>query len=255
VLNLYAYGAWGEVRAQDVTIPNPYGYTGREFAEDGLYYYRARLLDPQQGRFIAEDPIGQSLGVNLYRYVENDPLNWIDPFGWHTVVVLPTWIPTSQTITQAINNVFQSINSLLGLPGLPDYNAIYPKWYLTLNDWFMPVNLSMGSTKPDPNRPECGNGCPEIAPGAYDFTSDMFPHNLTYPGQQRYRALDLNTVPSIAPNPNNPNNLSIIEGVWIHRGGLNGTSSEGCLTIYPPDYPSFMQNFPRWSTGTVIVLR
>jgi len=46
-----------------------YTYTGREFDSDtGLYYYRARWYDPQVGRFISEDPIGLSGGINQFAY-------------------------------------------------------------------------------------------------------------------------------------------------------------------------------------------
>ena len=64
-------------------IENRYAYTGRELEnETGLYYYRARYYDPELGRFISEDPIGFSGGdVNLFRYVENDPINRVDPSG------------------------------------------------------------------------------------------------------------------------------------------------------------------------------
>jgi RHS repeat-associated protein len=47
----------------------------------GLYYYRARYLDPKLGRFISEDPIGFAGGVNFYGYVENRPAIGRDPLG------------------------------------------------------------------------------------------------------------------------------------------------------------------------------
>ena len=58
-------------------------YTGREWdREAGLYYYRARFYDPETGRFISKDPIGFRGGdVNLYSYVGQNPVNWIDPSG------------------------------------------------------------------------------------------------------------------------------------------------------------------------------
>ncbi len=53
-----------------------YGYTGRERDEaTGLLYYRARWYDSQQGRFMSEDPIRFAGGLNLYAYVQNDPIN------------------------------------------------------------------------------------------------------------------------------------------------------------------------------------
>jgi len=59
-----------------------YGYTGRERDPDtGLFYYRARWYDPQQGRFVSEDPIGLAGGINLFAYVENSPLLFSDPSG------------------------------------------------------------------------------------------------------------------------------------------------------------------------------
>ncbi|MBK8466832.1 MAG: RHS repeat-associated core domain-containing protein [Chloracidobacterium sp.] len=83
-------GSVNEVNSYD-SFGNPsnssfstrYQFTGREFDSfSGLQYSRARFYDPQIGRFISEDPIGFAGGdVNLYGYVWNDPLNFIDPFG------------------------------------------------------------------------------------------------------------------------------------------------------------------------------
>ena len=61
---------------------NPYTYTGREYDTDELYYYRARYYDPTIQRFISEDPIGFASGdFNFYRYVWNNPVNFVDPSG------------------------------------------------------------------------------------------------------------------------------------------------------------------------------
>jgi hypothetical protein len=42
---------------------------------------RARYYDPDVGRFISKDPIGILGGLNMFTYVQNNPINWIDPFG------------------------------------------------------------------------------------------------------------------------------------------------------------------------------
>jgi RHS repeat-associated protein len=60
-----------------------YSYTGRERdPETGMLYYRARFYDPQLGRFISEDLIGLDAGINPYAYVKNEPVRFIDPFGF-----------------------------------------------------------------------------------------------------------------------------------------------------------------------------
>jgi len=82
VVQNYTYDSFGMVIPQN-SFRNSFTFTGREWdKETGLYYYRARYYDPMEGRFISKDPISFAGGdVNLYAYVENNPVNWIDPSG------------------------------------------------------------------------------------------------------------------------------------------------------------------------------
>ncbi len=85
IVESFEYDAFGNITGHQkkAETHNPFAYTGREFDRHDLYYYRARYYDPTQRRFISADPIGLLSGdFNFYRYVDNDPLNQVDPFGY-----------------------------------------------------------------------------------------------------------------------------------------------------------------------------
>jgi RHS repeat-associated protein len=64
------------------TIGNTILFTGRPWdSTTGLYYCRMRDYSPHLGRFLQPDPSGYIDGMNLYAYVGNNPLNWLDPWG------------------------------------------------------------------------------------------------------------------------------------------------------------------------------
>jgi RHS repeat-associated protein len=77
----YSYDVFGEPnRTSDVN--NPYLFTGRRYDEEtGLYYYRARYYAYDIGRFLQTDVVGYGAGLNIYEYVGNNPLNFVDPWG------------------------------------------------------------------------------------------------------------------------------------------------------------------------------
>ncbi|NVP17726.1 RHS repeat-associated core domain-containing protein, partial [Candidatus Gracilibacteria bacterium] len=93
ILEEYEYDVFGKPYSKDIntgkvtnlkasTIGNTRLFTGREY-ERGLqlYYNRARYYNPELGRFISRDPIDISDDVNLYSYVGNSPVSFVDPMG------------------------------------------------------------------------------------------------------------------------------------------------------------------------------
>ncbi len=76
IVERYRYDAYGRrsVLTADGTaslertaIANPNGFTGRYLdVEAGLYYFRARMYSPDEGRFIGRDPAGYVDGESLY---------------------------------------------------------------------------------------------------------------------------------------------------------------------------------------------
>lgn len=78
----YQYDAYGNGTNSNAAVDNPYQYTGRENdAVAGLMQYRNRYYSAALGRFISQDPIEISGGVNLYAYVEGNPVNSNDGLG------------------------------------------------------------------------------------------------------------------------------------------------------------------------------
>ena len=61
----------------------PFGFAGGlHDRTTGLVRFGARDYDPTIGRWTAKDPIDFAGGeANLYGYVGNDPVNWVDPEG------------------------------------------------------------------------------------------------------------------------------------------------------------------------------
>ncbi|MEO7239844.1 MAG: phospholipase A2 [Sphingomicrobium sp.] len=79
VLGINRYDEFG---VPQTTNLGRFGYTGQMWLpEIGEWYYKARVYAPQLGRFLQTDPIGYGGGINLYAYVGNDPVNFIDPLG------------------------------------------------------------------------------------------------------------------------------------------------------------------------------
>ena len=86
VISYEEYFPFGATAYQAVAnqsdVAKRYRYTGKERDdENGLYYHGARYYAPWLGRWTSADPIGISDGPNLYRYVRNNPLSFVDATG------------------------------------------------------------------------------------------------------------------------------------------------------------------------------
>jgi RHS repeat-associated protein len=80
------FDASGNVTTSTGKIDSPYRYAGYQYdKETGLYYLNARYYDASVARFITEDTYaGQDidpLSLNLYTYVQNNPIMYTDPTG------------------------------------------------------------------------------------------------------------------------------------------------------------------------------
>ena len=78
-----AYDEFGNVTQDTAPGFQPFGFAGGLYDRDTkLVRFGARDYDPETGRWTAKDPIlFEGDDTNLYGYVINDPINFIDPFG------------------------------------------------------------------------------------------------------------------------------------------------------------------------------
>ena len=88
VTDRYYYDPFGALVSSTGETSNPFLYNGRDGVmtdENGLYYMRARYYNPMTKTFISRDPlignINRPLSLNLYAYVEGNPVMLIDPIG------------------------------------------------------------------------------------------------------------------------------------------------------------------------------
>ncbi len=86
LVNSYEYDIYGKCKKAKEEIYNPYQFTGRELESmTNMYYIRTRWYEPETGRFLIKDDfygaIGRPVSLNQYIYVENSPVNYLDPSG------------------------------------------------------------------------------------------------------------------------------------------------------------------------------
>ena len=86
VTDTYTYDAWGNLIASSGTTENSYLYCGEQLdSVTGLYYLRARYMDPSTGTFTSMDTYQGSLfdpvSLHKYLYANANPVMNVDPSG------------------------------------------------------------------------------------------------------------------------------------------------------------------------------
>lgn len=92
VYTQFRYGPFGDSLAVTGSNANLGHLRYKSAFYDGhtrFYRMGVRLYDPDIGRFISEDPLGLSAGVNQYAFAGNDPVNQWDPSGMCPPCVCP----------------------------------------------------------------------------------------------------------------------------------------------------------------------
>ena len=78
----FDYDPFGNITNNNNTPALPYAFSTKpREIETGLYYYGYRWYDPLTGRWPSRDPIEENGGLNLYGFVFNSPLFFLDRNG------------------------------------------------------------------------------------------------------------------------------------------------------------------------------
>ncbi len=125
------YTPFGSISMAEGMFEKAVKFTGKDLDLDtGLYYYNARWYDSEIGRFISEDTYQGELNnpqtLNLYIYVQNNPLIYVDPSGH-----------------KEFNFGDETVNSALGTSLLPGDEPLALDFEVTIwtIDFINPMNL------------------------------------------------------------------------------------------------------------------
>lgn len=117
-----------------LTTPTPFGFAGasgyQNDADSGLMMLGHRYYDASVGRFLSRDPIRD--GYNWYTYVDNNPVNSVDPTGLETPKDKLKKIvgPLVQTNATLINDSDKWIHVIIGVNG-GNVEILLPPGYQT----------------------------------------------------------------------------------------------------------------------------
>jgi len=84
VVAKYIYDPFGNILSKSGPLAdaNTYRFSSQEYHQNsGLLLFLRRAYDPNLQRWLNRDPIGERGGINLYDYVANNPISFVDPFG------------------------------------------------------------------------------------------------------------------------------------------------------------------------------
>ena len=105
----YLYDAFGNILSKSGLLAdaNVYRFSSKEWhSNSGLVYYLYRYCDPNLQRWPNRDPIGELGGLNLYGYVGNDPINFVDLWGLTDCAAL------AAAIAHQENNIRGALHSM-----------------------------------------------------------------------------------------------------------------------------------------------
>ena len=82
-VNTYEYTPFGKLKSETETVSNPFKFSSEYHdTETGLIYYNYRYYNPETGKWLKRDPIEEEGGINIYNFINNNPINGWDHLGF-----------------------------------------------------------------------------------------------------------------------------------------------------------------------------
>ena len=113
---MYDYSPWGEVtKIGGSGAESDFLYTGHYFhTPSDLFLTHYRAYNPELGQWLSRDPIAENGGINLYAYVLNDPVNYVDPDGRIPVpVVIGLGALATYGIYKGVTGLYNLVNGFI----------------------------------------------------------------------------------------------------------------------------------------------
>ncbi len=149
VVARYIYDPFGNTLAKSGPLgdANLYRFSSKEaHPNSGLYYYGYRFYDPNLQRWPNRDPIEERGGINLYSFVRDDPVDWIDYLGLECSITIRRYLGPAahQWISDGSINIGFYPGKMFGAPG---------KGVWVIEDQFTSQVNAHGGNRPDPSDP------------------------------------------------------------------------------------------------------
>lgn len=183
VVAAYRYDPFGSLLVKTGSVDQSYGFSTKRYNEQlGMLFYEFRPYIPGIGRWATRDPLGEAGGLNLYAFVGNNPVNWIDPWGLETVLIFPTeatppWNPdyavTMSTLTYG--STYDSLDiEVINVNRVSQINAALQKYEDIIKVFFIGHSSSQAlyageASLPDTNLSPLG-GPNDVHPNSLDWS-------------------------------------------------------------------------------------
>ena len=110
ITDTFVFDAFGNEVARTGTTDNSYGFQGEEKDATGLYYLRARYMNPSTGTFTSMDTYAGSLSdpmsLHKYLFANANPVKYCDPSGHFTLAEMDTAMAIDTILDSALFSGF-----------------------------------------------------------------------------------------------------------------------------------------------------